>query len=135
MPKKRTTRKTSPRVSPRGSPRKVSPQKTSPRKVSPKKKVSSPKKNYLKQKPLWRDVKPHTVKERKDIVNNCGDNWKDCFLIPSELKYPICEKNKCQPTCQGIASAKARARLVFSAHGKHKEIYDLADEYLEKYGC
>jgi hypothetical protein len=59
----------------------------------------------------WKDKKPHTKKERKDVMEKCG---KDCFLIPSRNKFPICNKitdknSECSYNCKGLKAASSRA--------------------------
>ena len=42
-----------------------------------------------KKKMRWRDMKPHTPRERKNMLKKYGSR---CYLLPKELKYPICNK-------------------------------------------
>jgi hypothetical protein len=57
----------------------------------------------------WSIRSPRTVEEREYVYKKCGSK---CFLIPSERKFPVCEKNTttCVPDCGGLISAKIRAR-------------------------
>lgn len=59
----------------------------------------------------WGEKKPHTKKERELLLKTCG---KDAFLLPTHLKFPICnkitEKNKkCTYNCRGLKAASSRA--------------------------
>ena len=59
----------------------------------------------------WKEKKPHSKKERKDLMEKCG---KDCFLIPSRKKFPICNKitdknSECSYNCKGLKAASSRA--------------------------
>lgn len=62
--------------------------------------------------PLWKDISPKSHEDRVEMVQRCGTGSdKRCFLLPRELKYPICPQNSCQPTEQGIRGARRRAIL------------------------
>ena len=59
----------------------------------------------------WKDKKPHSKKERKDLMEKCGE---ECFLIPSRKKFPICNKitdknSECSYNCRGLKAASSRA--------------------------
>lgn len=59
----------------------------------------------------WKEKKPHSKKERKDLMEKCG---ADCFLIPSRKKFPICNKitdknSECSYNCRGLKAASSRA--------------------------
>ena len=56
----------------------------------------------------WKDIKPHTQSERKRVLRKYG---KRCFLVPKELKYPICNKRTGKVECKGILAAQNRAAL------------------------
>lgn len=59
--------------------------------------------------------KPGTKAERKALHDRCGD---DCFLIPEELKYPVCPKSgTCDYDCDGLRSAVGLAALINNRHG------------------
>jgi hypothetical protein len=50
----------------------------------------------------WKDAKPHTKEERRQVFQNHGEK---CFLRPNELKYPVCDRNG-RFDCRGIVAAK-----------------------------
>jgi hypothetical protein len=56
---------------------------------------------------LWKDHAPRTRKQRKELLDHCGD---ECFLVPSRLAYPICNKKEtdrpCTYHCRGISGAE-----------------------------
>lgn len=59
----------------------------------------------------WKEKKPHSKKERKDLMEKCGE---ECFLIPSRNKFPICNKitdehSECSYNCKGLKAASSRA--------------------------
>lgn len=59
----------------------------------------------------WKEKKPHSKKERKDLMEKCGE---ECFLIPSKKKFPICNKitdknSECSYNCKGLKAASSRA--------------------------
>ncbi len=59
----------------------------------------------------WAEKKPHTKKERELLYKTCG---KNAFLIPTDRKFPICQKldakNKtCTYNCNGLKAASRRA--------------------------
>lgn len=59
----------------------------------------------------WKEKKPHSKKERKDLMEKCGE---ECFLIPSRKKFPICNKitdknSECSYNCKGLKAASSRA--------------------------
>lgn len=59
----------------------------------------------------WKDKKPHSKKQRKDLMEKCGE---ECFLIPSRKKFPICNKitdknSECSYNCRGLKAASSRA--------------------------
>jgi len=73
-------------------------------------KKNSKKKSHSRKKSThWRDAAPMTTKERKRM----NAKNKECFLdhSTSRPKYPICPKGSAKPSCKGIQSAMARARL------------------------
>ena len=55
----------------------------------------------------WRKQAPRTNPERMMLHQRCGNK---CFLEPKRLAFPICPKTSCQPSCQGLRAAYARAR-------------------------
>lgn len=66
---------------------------------SVKKKKKSPK--------FWRDMKP-SKKGRKTYKKKYGSR---CFLLPSQLKYPVCDKKTGKMNCKGLLAAHYRASL------------------------
>jgi len=55
----------------------------------------------------WRDIKP----DDSSIDKYYKKYGKKCFLLPSQLKYPICDKNTGKPHCKGLLAAHYRAAL------------------------
>jgi hypothetical protein len=54
--------------------------------------------------------KPESKAERELLMKTCGPK---CFLIPEELKYPICsKKNDCKINCDGLRAAYDVATIV-----------------------
>jgi len=59
----------------------------------------------------WKEKKPHTKKERDELMEKCGP---DAFLLPSRKKFPICNKitkedKECSYNCRGLKAASSRA--------------------------
>jgi hypothetical protein len=56
---------------------------------------------------FWKDRAPKTKKQRKELLDQCGDA---CFLVPSRLAYPVCNKKEidrpCSYHCRGIFGAE-----------------------------
>tara|TARA_Y100000389_G_scaffold64649_2_gene60720 strand:+ start:3093 stop:3500 length:408 start_codon:yes stop_codon:yes gene_type:complete len=59
----------------------------------------------------WKFAKPHTPAERKEMLDKYG---KRCYLLPEEMKYPVCDKNDGEYDCRGIRSS------IFWAQTHHK---------------
>ena len=55
----------------------------------------------------WRKQAPKTIRERGNLRNRCGGK---CFLQPKTLAFPICAKNSCKVSCDGLRAAYSRAR-------------------------
>ena len=58
----------------------------------------------------WSGAKPNTTSERRLMMQKCGAK---CFLLPSQLKFPICPMRphiSCKPSQQGLLAAKIRAK-------------------------
>lgn len=58
----------------------------------------------------WSGAKPNTTNERRLMMKKCGAK---CFLLPSQLKFPICpmrSRISCKPSQQGLLAAKIRAK-------------------------
>ena len=64
-------------------------------------------KNKTKKVIYWRDIKPNP-KTLKKYLRKYG---KKCFLLPNELKYPICDKNNGKVHCKGLLAGHYRAAL------------------------
>lgn len=64
---------------------------------------------------------------RRALKSKCGSR---CFLIPKELKFPICTSRSCKVSCKGLVSAKVRA-----AQWKYKDAYKKASRMLERKKC
>ena len=71
------------------------------------KRKSSPKKE---KKPAewtkWSEVAPQTKAQRQQLIQICGST---CFLMPNELKFPVCTPD-CKVSCKGLIAARVRAR-------------------------
>jgi len=77
---------------------------------------------------LWRNSKPQTRKQRRQMMSRCG---KKCFLGP-KLSFPICSKNTCKRNPSGIMAAFKRARQYLSIKGtqKYRQIANKAKKLL-----
>jgi hypothetical protein len=71
----------------------------------------------------WVGMAPQRGRERHLLKKKCGDK---CFLIPESESFPICPKNSCQLSCQGLMSAKIRAHQY-----KYTSLYPIISQ-LEK---
>ena len=85
----------------------------------------------------WRDMKPHTRRERKNMLRKYGSR---CFLLPKELKYPICNKFTGNIECVGLSAAQSRAALSIYRKLKpktysYKKIRKTAKQLRKKRGC
>ena len=55
----------------------------------------------------WKELSPRNISDRRILLEKCGSG---CFLLPEELKFPICSKAMdCKKNCSGILAAKVRA--------------------------
>lgn len=63
----------------------------------------------------WTVRKPHTQAERRALMQACGE---DCFLIPDDLKYPVCAREdlSCAPDCDGIRAQRNITHLIVNRH-------------------
>ena len=69
----------------------------------------------------WRNEKPISNQDRRDLLKKCKDA---CYLIPDKLSYPICKTAPtidCKISCSGLRAATARARLVLNNPNVKKE--------------
>ena len=53
----------------------------------------------------WRKSAPHSINPRRSLRARCGSR---CFLMPSQLKFPICDSN-CKIDRRGVIAAEVRA--------------------------
>ena len=72
------------------------------------------------KKKLWRNIKPHTEKERKRVLKKYG---KKCYLDSKRMKYPICNKNTGEVDCKGLNAALYYVNLNISRKLKPKKKY------------
>ena len=70
----------------------------------------------------WKNQKPG-YHQKTIMLKNCG---KKCFLGPKK-SFPICKKNTCKISRQGLYSAYIRARQY-----KHNSISKKAKKLLQK---
>jgi hypothetical protein len=102
--------------------------------------VYKPPKNYTvlsKRKPYpvdkseesWMTKKPETKPERTRVLQKCG---KSCFLVPDQLKFPICNKDAppCKYNCRGLKAASSRA-----GEWKYTRVLEKSKELSAKFGC
>lgn len=95
---------------------------------SVKKKKKSPK--------FWRDMKP-SKKGRKTYKKKYGSR---CFLLPSQLKYPVCDKKTGKMNCKGLLAAHYRASLSIRRKLKpktysYRKITKKAKKLAKKHKC
>ncbi len=95
--------------------------------------------NYKRRtkKLKWRDMKPHTRRQRKNMLEKYGAR---CFLLPKELKYPICNKYNGKIECVGLSAAQSRAALSIYRKLKpktysYKKIMKTAKQLRKTRGC
>lgn len=77
----------------------------------------------------WGKHKPITRGERRSSKKRCG---RGCFLEPSLLKFPVCPKGSCKPSCQGLMAAYMRARQW---RGKYPRAAGKAISIAKRHGC
>lgn len=76
----------------------------------------------------WAKKKPHLITERRSLLENCG---KRCFLLPEQMKFPICNKTlPCEYNCRGLKAASARA-----GQWKYKDVLKKSKRLSEALGC
>ena len=93
-----------------------------------KKKTTKPK--------FWRDMKP-SKKGRKTYKKKYGSR---CFLLPSQLKYPVCDKKTGKMNCKGLLAANYRAALSIRRKLKpktysYRKITQKARKLAKKHKC
>lgn len=65
----------------------------------------------------WKAVSPHIPSARKRMSERCKSKGiKDCFLIPSERKFPIRNPSTLKMDCRGLRAAKVRAAQLPKYH-------------------
>lgn len=72
----------------------------------------------------WKASSPRTKVERRLMREKCGE---ECFLNPSELKFPICDLETCKVDCRGALAAKVRA-----AQFHYDDILEKAEKIVQK---
>ena len=77
----------------------------------------------------WSKQKPGTH-ERTMMLKKCGNK---CFLGPNK-SFPICKKNTCKISPQGVYSAYIRARQYSSKGKKYRSIAKRGNNMLIKMG-
>jgi len=114
----------------RKSPIKKKVKRKSPTKKSKKNQVkrkSSPKKE---KKPAewtkWSQIAPKTKAQRQQLIQICGST---CFLMPNELKFPVCTPD-CKVNCKGLIAARVRAR-----QWNYPEVDKKVSKYYKKANC
>jgi len=76
----------------------------------------------------WGNKKPSSVGQRRKLLENCGES---CFLIPSDLKFPICNAEMpCTYNCRGLKGAASRA-----GEWKYSKVLEKAKQLLTEYDC
>ena len=77
----------------------------------------------------WKNQQPGTH-QRTVMLQKCG---KKCFLGPNK-SFPICKKNTCKISSQGLYAAYIRARQYSSKGRKYKNIAKKANNMLISMG-
>lgn len=62
-----------------------------------------------KKQQNWHKVYPHTISAREHLLHHCHSR---CFLSPSDLKYPVCNR-LCHLDPRALLAAQQRARLNY----------------------
>jgi hypothetical protein len=73
----------------------------------------------------WKKQQPGTH-QRTLMLQKCG---KKCFLGPNK-SFPICKKNTCKRSSQGVYAAYIRARQYSSKGKKYRNISKKANKML-----
>ena len=102
--------------------------KKSKKKISPKKVRKSPTKKQKKPEEWtkWSQIAPKTKAQRQQLIQICGST---CFLMPNELKFPVCTPD-CEVSCKGLIAARIRAR-----QWNYPEVDKKVSEYYKKANC
>ncbi|MHB1952586.1 MAG: hypothetical protein ACYCOU_02465 [Sulfobacillus sp.] len=72
----------------------------------------------------WSLIAPKRGVQRRRLQRKCGDA---CFLHPRTRGFPICPRNKCVISCQGLQAAYNRAR-----QWRYKNIATTAEKLLQE---
>ena len=77
----------------------------------------------------WKKEAPKLLSQRRKLSKRCGNK---CFLMPKELKFPICPyKSKgCKISCKGLLSAKIRSRQF-----RYEKVSKRATAMMKKMKC
>jgi hypothetical protein len=78
----------------------------------------------------WKKQQPGTH-QRTVMLQKCG---KKCFLGPNK-SFPICKKNTCKVSSQGVYAAYIRAREYSSKGKKYRNISKKANNILIRMGA
>ena len=78
----------------------------------------------------WKNQKPG-FHQKTVMLRKCG---KKCFLGPNK-SFPICKKNTCKISRQGVYAAYVRARQYSSKGRKYQNISRKANRMLKKMGA
>ena len=108
--------------------RKTSPKKDKKRKTSSKKVKKSPKKQQIKpaEWTKWSEIAPKTKSQRQNLIQICGST---CFLLPDQLKFPVCTPD-CKVNCKGLIAARVRAR-----QWNYPEVDKKVSQYYKEANC
>tara|TARA_Y100000816_G_C25950821_1_gene495983 strand:+ start:386 stop:748 length:363 start_codon:yes stop_codon:yes gene_type:complete len=60
-------------------------------------------KNVIQMAKTWKNIKPHSRKSRKRMKMKYGSK---CFLHPTTMKYPVCNKYTGKQECSGHYAAQ-----------------------------
>ena len=74
----------------------------------------------------WRKMSPKKTSSRRAMLSRCGSK---CFLVPSKLKYPICDTS-CKINCKGVTAAYVRSR-----QWKQKTVSARSRSLINQLGC
>ena len=77
----------------------------------------------------WKNQQP-SYRQRSIMLKKCG---KKCFL-GTKKSFPICKKNTCKVSPQGVYSAYIRARQYSSKGQKYRTVSKKANQMLVKMG-
>ena len=79
-----------------------------------------------KNRKLWKDMKPG-FHQRTVMKHKCGNK---CFLGPNK-SFPICKKNTCTVSKNGVLAAYKRARQFRKKSTKYYKISSKAKKLLK----